>query len=117
MLLFLQKYLKTLAVVLICVSTVRIFLLTECVYFPRQAILNHDETTYVMKELEPDTPYSVHVTAIYPDESESEDLMGTERTCKAPKLAAVFRITSCKTAFYKLPARISQLDLHKRLES
>uniref|UniRef100_A0A3Q3B4I5 Collagen alpha-1(XII) chain n=1 Tax=Kryptolebias marmoratus TaxID=37003 RepID=A0A3Q3B4I5_KRYMA len=30
--------------------------------------------------LDPDTPYNVHVTAIYPDESESEDLMGTERT-------------------------------------
>uniref|UniRef100_A0A669BKX6 Collagen type XII alpha 1 chain n=1 Tax=Oreochromis niloticus TaxID=8128 RepID=A0A669BKX6_ORENI len=32
--------------------------------------------------LESDTPYDVSVTAIYPDESESEDLLGTERTCK-----------------------------------
>uniref|UniRef100_A0A3B5LKI9 Collagen alpha-1(XII) chain n=1 Tax=Xiphophorus couchianus TaxID=32473 RepID=A0A3B5LKI9_9TELE len=44
------------------------------------AILNSDETTHVMENLEPDTPYEVRVTAIYPDESESEDLMGTERT-------------------------------------
>lgn len=26
--------------------------------------------------------YDVTVTAIYPDESESEDLMGRQRTCK-----------------------------------
>ncbi|KAJ8275019.1 hypothetical protein COCON_G00096440 [Conger conger] len=44
------------------------------------AILNSDETTLVMEELENDTPYDVTVSAIYPDESESEDLMGTERT-------------------------------------
>nr|XP_015825821.2 collagen alpha-1(XII) chain isoform X3 [Nothobranchius furzeri] len=44
------------------------------------AILNSDETTHVLEELDPDTPYDVRVTAIYPDESESEDLMGTERT-------------------------------------
>lgn len=50
--------------------------------FSDQSILNNDETTFVMEDLEPDTPYDVHVTAIYPDESESEDLMGTERTCK-----------------------------------
>lgn len=117
MLVFLQKYLKTSAVVLIYVSTIRTFLLTDRVYFPHQAILNHDETSHVMEELEPNTPYNVHVTAIYPDESESEDLMGTERTCKTLNLAAVFITTSCKTEFYKLPAQISQLDLHKRLEA
>lgn len=50
--------------------------------FPHQAILNNDETTYLLENLEPDTPYDVSVTAIYPDESESEDLLGTERTCK-----------------------------------
>ncbi|XP_024913641.1 collagen alpha-1(XII) chain isoform X1 [Cynoglossus semilaevis] len=44
------------------------------------AILNNDETTNVLVDLEPDTPYDVTVTAIYPDESESEDLMGNERT-------------------------------------
>uniref|UniRef100_A0A665VXY0 Collagen, type XII, alpha 1a n=1 Tax=Echeneis naucrates TaxID=173247 RepID=A0A665VXY0_ECHNA len=48
------------------------------------AILNNDDTTHVLENLEPDTPYDVSVTAIYPDESESEDLMGTERTCKTP---------------------------------
>lgn len=51
--------------------------------FPHQAILNNDETTHLLENLEPDTPYDVSVTAIYPDESESEDLLGTERTCKA----------------------------------
>uniref|UniRef100_A0A7N5ZTQ2 Collagen alpha-1(XII) chain n=1 Tax=Anabas testudineus TaxID=64144 RepID=A0A7N5ZTQ2_ANATE len=45
-----------------------------------EAILNSDETTHVLENLEPDTPYDVSVTAIYPDESESEDLLGTERT-------------------------------------
>uniref|UniRef100_A0A3B4AB57 Uncharacterized protein n=1 Tax=Periophthalmus magnuspinnatus TaxID=409849 RepID=A0A3B4AB57_9GOBI len=48
------------------------------------AILNNDETTHVLENLEPDTPYDVSVTAIYPDESESEDLLGTERTPNAP---------------------------------
>ncbi|KAM7368319.1 hypothetical protein PAMP_014547 [Pampus punctatissimus] len=43
-------------------------------------ILGSDETSYVLTELDPDTEYSVTVTAIYPDESESEDLMGNQRT-------------------------------------
>ncbi|CAG5866270.1 unnamed protein product [Menidia menidia] len=43
-------------------------------------ILNNDQTSHVLENLEPDTPYDVSVTAIYPDESESEDLLGTERT-------------------------------------
>uniref|UniRef100_A0A669FBK5 Collagen type XII alpha 1 chain n=1 Tax=Oreochromis niloticus TaxID=8128 RepID=A0A669FBK5_ORENI len=46
------------------------------------AILSSDETSNVLENLDPDTEYSVTVTAIYPDESESEDLMGNERTCK-----------------------------------
>ncbi|XP_030574027.1 collagen alpha-1(XII) chain isoform X2 [Archocentrus centrarchus] len=46
----------------------------------QDAILTNEETTYVLENLEPDTPYDVSITAIYPDESESEDLMGTERT-------------------------------------
>uniref|UniRef100_A0AAQ5ZQY6 Collagen alpha-1(XII) chain n=1 Tax=Amphiprion ocellaris TaxID=80972 RepID=A0AAQ5ZQY6_AMPOC len=45
------------------------------------AILNNDELSHVLENLEVDTPYDVSVTAIYPDESESEDLLGTERTC------------------------------------
>lgn len=51
-----------------------------------QAILNSDETSHVLENLDPDTEYSVTVTAIYPDESESEDLFGNERTCKQPPL-------------------------------
>jgi len=56
----------------------------DVVVFPPllQAILNNDETTHLLENLEPDTPYDVSVTAIYPDESESEDLLGTERTRK-----------------------------------
>lgn len=47
-----------------------------------QAILNKEENSHVLQNLDPDTEYSVTVTAIYPDESESEDLIGSERTCK-----------------------------------
>ncbi|KAL7862063.1 hypothetical protein SRHO_G00135040 [Serrasalmus rhombeus] len=43
-------------------------------------ILNSDETTHLLENLEPDTLYDVSVTAIYPDESESEDLIGSQRT-------------------------------------
>lgn len=48
-----------------------------------QEILNNDDTSHVLENLDPDTKYVVTVTAIYPDESESEDLLGTERTCKS----------------------------------
>lgn len=61
-----------------------------CSCFSHQAILNSDETTHVLENLEPDTPYDVSVTAIYPDESESEDLLGTERTCKIHIPAALW---------------------------
>ncbi|KAJ8392978.1 hypothetical protein AAFF_G00068820 [Aldrovandia affinis] len=44
------------------------------------AILNSDEISQVLENLDPDTMYDVSVTAIYPDESESEDLMGSQRT-------------------------------------
>ncbi|XP_047466383.1 collagen alpha-1(XII) chain isoform X2 [Mugil cephalus] len=44
------------------------------------AILNNDETSHVLENLDPDTLYDVSVTAIYPDESESEDLLGSQRT-------------------------------------
>ncbi|XP_027896679.1 collagen alpha-1(XII) chain isoform X5 [Xiphophorus couchianus] len=51
----------------------------------KNEILNSDENSYVLENLDPDTEYMVTVTAIYPDESESEDLIGTERTLlKAP---------------------------------
>lgn len=51
--------------------------------------MNSDETTHLLENLEPDTPYDVSITAIYPDESESEDLLGTERTCKIHTPAAL----------------------------
>ena len=47
---------------------------------PFEYILNGDENTLVFENLNPNTPYEVSITAIYPDESESEDLSGTERT-------------------------------------
>uniref|UniRef100_A0A8C8IZS0 Collagen, type XII, alpha 1b n=1 Tax=Oncorhynchus tshawytscha TaxID=74940 RepID=A0A8C8IZS0_ONCTS len=46
------------------------------------AILNSDETSHYLENLDPDTLYDVTVTAIYPDESESEDLIGSQRTCR-----------------------------------
>lgn len=49
-----------------------------------QEILSSDQTSHVLEDLDPDTEYLVTVTAIYPDESESEDLMGSERTRKRP---------------------------------
>lgn len=59
--------------------------------FVHQAILSSDETTHVLENLDPFTEYDVTVTAIYPDESESEDLLGSERTCKqqAARLARI----------------------------
>uniref|UniRef100_A0A8C4IHE1 Collagen alpha-1(XII) chain n=1 Tax=Dicentrarchus labrax TaxID=13489 RepID=A0A8C4IHE1_DICLA len=63
-----------------------------------EAILNNDETSHVLQNLDPDTEYSVTVTAIYPDESESEDLLGDERTCKQavapPRNLRVFNATT-----------------------
>ncbi|CAL8312238.1 unnamed protein product [Lota lota] len=44
------------------------------------SILSSDLTSHVLEALDPDTEYDVTVTAIYPDESESEDLIGHERT-------------------------------------
>uniref|UniRef100_A0A8C7QU68 Collagen type XII alpha 1 chain n=1 Tax=Oncorhynchus mykiss TaxID=8022 RepID=A0A8C7QU68_ONCMY len=41
-----------------------------------------DETSHNLENLDPDTLYDVTVTAIYPDESESEDLIGSQRTCR-----------------------------------
>ena len=55
--------------------------------FPK-TILNGDENTMVFANLNPNTLYEVSVTAIYPDESESDDLSGSERTrrCSAFRL-------------------------------
>ncbi|XP_037541159.1 collagen alpha-1(XII) chain [Nematolebias whitei] len=59
-------------------------------------ILSSDETSYILEELDPDTEYLVTVTAIYPDESESEDLMGSERTLppEPPRNLRVFNATT-----------------------
>nr|XP_017208134.2 collagen alpha-1(XII) chain isoform X2 [Danio rerio] len=46
----------------------------------KSEILAREETSHLLTELDPDTEYDVTVTAIYPDESESEDLMGSQRT-------------------------------------
>ncbi|XP_041420606.1 collagen alpha-1(XII) chain isoform X2 [Xenopus laevis] len=46
----------------------------------KETIVDGDINTLLFEELEPETEYEVSVTAIYPDESESEDLLGVERT-------------------------------------
>lgn len=60
-----------------------------CFFFSSftKTILNGDENTLVFENLNPNTLYEVSVTAIYPDESESDDLTGSERTrrCSALK--------------------------------
>uniref|UniRef100_A0A3Q3X4W8 Uncharacterized protein n=1 Tax=Mola mola TaxID=94237 RepID=A0A3Q3X4W8_MOLML len=60
------------------------------------AILNSDETSHVLQNLDPETEYDVTVTAIYPDESESEDLKGSERTLPPdpPRNLKVFNATT-----------------------
>ncbi|XP_066534099.1 collagen alpha-1(XII) chain isoform X2 [Hoplias malabaricus] len=60
------------------------------------SILTNEETTHVLTNLEPDTLYDVTVTAIYPDESESEDLMGSQRTSPTgpPQNLQVFNATT-----------------------
>uniref|UniRef100_A0A6Q2ZEB7 Collagen alpha-1(XII) chain n=1 Tax=Esox lucius TaxID=8010 RepID=A0A6Q2ZEB7_ESOLU len=63
------------------------------------AILSSDETNHLLENLDPDTVYDVSVTAIYPDESESEDLLGNEKTRKStptgpPQNLQVFNATT-----------------------
>uniref|UniRef100_A0A9J7XTS4 Collagen, type XII, alpha 1a n=1 Tax=Cyprinus carpio carpio TaxID=630221 RepID=A0A9J7XTS4_CYPCA len=59
-------------------------------------ILSSEETTLLLENLEPDTLYDVSVTAIYPDESESEDLLGSQRTSPSgpPQNLQVFNATT-----------------------
>ncbi|XP_029348934.1 collagen alpha-1(XII) chain isoform X2 [Echeneis naucrates] len=79
------------------------------------AILNNDDTTHVLENLEPDTPYDVSVTAIYPDESESEDLMGTERTSPnaPPTNLVVFNetTTSLNARWNLAPGRVQNYKI------
>uniref|UniRef100_A0A672LEC8 Collagen alpha-1(XII) chain n=1 Tax=Sinocyclocheilus grahami TaxID=75366 RepID=A0A672LEC8_SINGR len=70
-------------------------------------ILSSEDTTLLLENLEPDTLYDVSVTAIYPDESESEDLLGSQRTCKKPqnpndKLFSIYCTSDTTCAFDKL---------------
>ncbi|KAJ7341667.1 hypothetical protein JRQ81_006106, partial [Phrynocephalus forsythii] len=46
----------------------------------QETILNGDENAIILENLTPDTLYDMSVTAIYPDESESDELIGSERT-------------------------------------
>ncbi|CAJ0946844.1 unnamed protein product [Ranitomeya imitator] len=46
----------------------------------KETILEGEKNSLVFEELDSDTRYEVSVTAIYPDESESEDLIGVEKT-------------------------------------
>ncbi|TTT46706.1 Collagen alpha-1(XII) chain [Bagarius yarrelli] len=59
-------------------------------------ILSSEDTSTVLTELDPDTLYDVTVTAIYPDESESEDLIGSQRTTSngPPQNLQVFNETT-----------------------
>uniref|UniRef100_A0A4W3HLK4 Collagen alpha-1(XII) chain n=1 Tax=Callorhinchus milii TaxID=7868 RepID=A0A4W3HLK4_CALMI len=49
----------------------------------KEMILNGDETNQMLENLTPDTRYEVSLTAIYPDEMESEDLIDTQSTSKS----------------------------------
>lgn len=62
----------------------------------KETIVDGDKNTLVFEELNDDTPYDVLITAVYPDESESEDLMGNERTSpiNGPRNLQVFNATS-----------------------
>ncbi|XP_067901672.1 collagen alpha-1(XII) chain-like isoform X2 [Heterodontus francisci] len=46
----------------------------------KEMIINGEEKSQILDNLNPDTLYDVSLTAIYPDEMESEDLFGSQRT-------------------------------------
>ncbi|XP_058235769.1 collagen alpha-1(XII) chain isoform X2 [Hemibagrus wyckioides] len=62
----------------------------------KTTILASEETSHVLTDLDPETLYDVTVTAIYPDESESEDLIGSQRTSPngPPQNLQVFNATT-----------------------
>uniref|UniRef100_UPI00398F45FB collagen alpha-1(XII) chain-like n=1 Tax=Pristiophorus japonicus TaxID=55135 RepID=UPI00398F45FB len=45
-----------------------------------EKIISGEDTSQMLENLNPDTQYDVSLTAIYPDEMESEDLIGSQRT-------------------------------------
>ncbi|XP_052009198.1 collagen alpha-1(XII) chain-like isoform X2 [Xyrauchen texanus] len=80
-------------------------------------ILNSDDTSTLLENLEQDTMYDVSVTGIYPDESESEDLLGRQRTLSkiitparsgSPQNLQVFNATttSLTTKWDHAPGRV-----------
>ncbi|XP_038649004.1 uncharacterized protein LOC119963790 [Scyliorhinus canicula] len=50
----------------------------------KEMIINGKETSQVLDNLDPDTKYDVFLTAIYPDKTESDDVLGSERTSTIP---------------------------------
>ncbi|XP_052001057.1 collagen alpha-1(XII) chain isoform X5 [Xyrauchen texanus] len=88
----------------------------------RYEILNSDDTNFLLESLEPDTLYDVSVTAIYPDESESEDLLGSQRTLSkvitpapsgSPQNLQVFNATttSLTTKWDHAPGRVQNYKI------
>ncbi|XP_059841504.1 collagen alpha-1(XII) chain-like isoform X2 [Hypanus sabinus] len=61
-----------------------------------EMILNGQDTNHLLEGLNPDTVYDVSVTAIYPDEMESEDLFGSQQTftLTPPRNLQVYNATS-----------------------
>ncbi|XP_051868952.1 collagen alpha-1(XII) chain-like isoform X2 [Pristis pectinata] len=61
-----------------------------------EMILNGQDTSQLLEGLNPDTVYDVSITAIYPDEMESEDLFGSQRTSTLtpPRNLQVYNATS-----------------------
>ncbi|XP_072350414.1 collagen alpha-1(XII) chain-like [Scyliorhinus torazame] len=49
----------------------------------KEMIINGNETSQVLDNLDPNTLYKVSLTAIYPDNKESDDVSDSERTCKS----------------------------------
>ncbi|XP_038648857.1 tenascin-X-like [Scyliorhinus canicula] len=50
----------------------------------KEMIINGKETSQVLDNLDPDTKYDVSLTAIYPDKTESDDILGSQRTSVVP---------------------------------
>ncbi|XP_046901401.1 collagen alpha-1(XII) chain isoform X1 [Hypomesus transpacificus] len=86
------------------------------------AILSSEEISHVLEGLDPDTMYDVSVTAIYPDESESEDLLGSQKTLSkiitpaptgAPTNLLVFNetTTTLNVRWDHAPGRVQQYKI------
>ncbi|TRY92824.1 hypothetical protein DNTS_024890 [Danionella cerebrum] len=75
-----------------------------------QDIVSEEDTTYDLENLEIDTLYDVSVTAVYPDESESDDLIDSQRTSPSgpPQNLLVFNetITSLTAKWDHAPGKV-----------